>query len=97
MARSITARVCKLFLISAIAEVYFDEGYKEFKKGEFHNAVYFYTEGIKVKCKDDELNSKLYLNRAAALYKQMGKICVRFLVIFLLYLMKQNMFIICKQ
>ena len=70
MAPSITARVCKLFFISAIAEVYFDEGYKEFKKGEFHNAVYFYTEGIKVKCKDDELNSKLYLNRAAALYKQ---------------------------
>ena len=85
------------FFISAIAEVYFDEGYKEFKKGEFRNAVYFYTEGIKVKCKDDELNSKLYLNRAAALYKQMGKICVRFLVIFLLYLMKQNMFITCKQ
>ena len=69
--------------------MYSDEGDKEFNKGEFHNAVYFYTEGIKVKCKDDELNSKLYLKRSSA-YKQIGKTCVRFLVIFLLYLMKQN-------
>ena len=55
--------------------MYSDEGDKEFEKGEFHNAVYFYTEGIKVSCKDDELNAKLYRNRASA-YKQLGKICV---------------------
>ena len=65
------------FFISAIAEVYSDEGDKEFEEGKFHNAVYFYTEGIKVRCKDDELNAKLYRNRASA-YKQIGKICVRF-------------------
>ena len=75
--------------------MYSDEGDKEFNKGEFHNAVYFYTEGIKLKCKDDELNSKLYLKRSSA-YGQIGKTCVRFLVIFLLYLMKQNIFIPCK-
>ena len=65
--------------------MYIDEGNKELEKGEFYNAVYFYTEGIKVKCKDDELNAKLYRKRASA-YKQLGKICVRFLVIFLLLL-----------
>ena len=57
--------------------MYSDEGDKEFEEGNFHNAVYFYTEGIKVRCKDDELNAKLYRNRASA-YKQIGKICVRF-------------------
>ncbi|KAM7426078.1 G-protein-signaling modulator 2 [Porites harrisoni] len=57
--------------LRAIAEVYNDEGNKEFEKGEFHNAVYFYTEGIKVKCKDDELNAKLYRKRASA-YRQIG-------------------------
>ena len=30
------------------------------------NAIHFYTEGIKVKCKDEELNGKLYSNRAIA-------------------------------
>ena len=75
--------------------MYSDEGDKEFNKGEFHNAVYFYTEGIKVKCKDDELNSELYFKRSSA-YGQIGKTCVRFLVIFLLYLTKQNIFITCK-
>ena len=74
--------------------MYNDEGNKEFEKGEFHNAVYFYTEGIKVKCKDDELNAKLYKKRASA-YKQIGKICLRFRVIFLLYVGKQKMFITC--
>ena len=30
------------------------------------NAIHFYTEGIKVKCKDEELNGKLYSNTAIA-------------------------------
>ena len=30
------------------------------------NAIHFYTEGIKVKCKDEELNGKMYSNRAIA-------------------------------
>ena len=30
------------------------------------NAVHYYTEGIKVNCKDKELNAKLYSNRAIA-------------------------------
>ncbi|XP_073229785.1 tetratricopeptide repeat protein 4-like [Porites lutea] len=52
--------------ILAIAEVYFQEGNKEYRKGELRNAIYFYTEGINVSCEDDELNAKLYSNRAAA-------------------------------
>ncbi|KAM7426789.1 Tetratricopeptide repeat protein 4 [Porites harrisoni] len=52
--------------LRAIAEVYKNEGNDEYKKKNFNNAIYFYTEGIKVSCKDEELNAKLYSNRAAA-------------------------------
>ena len=31
----------------------------EYKKNNFNNAVQFYTEGIEVNCKDEELNAKL--------------------------------------
>ena len=72
--------------------MYFDEGYKEFKKGEFHNAVYFYTEGIKVKCKDDDLNAKLYMNWAAA-NKQTAMIGMRPLVLFPPHFMEYKMLI----
>ena len=54
------------FSYLAIAEVYKIEGNNEFRKKEFSNAMYFYTEGINVNCKDDELNAKLYNNRATA-------------------------------
>ncbi|KAL9960719.1 hypothetical protein ACROYT_G034208 [Oculina patagonica] len=50
----------------AIAEVYYNEGHSELRRKEYTNAVYFYTEGIKVTCKDDDLNAKLYNNRATA-------------------------------
>ena len=56
----------------AIAEVYKDEGNNEYRKGDFNNAIYFYTEGIKVNCKNKELNAKLYSNRSAAHYS-LGK------------------------
>jgi len=42
------------------------EGNKEYFEKEFNNAICFYTEGIKVNCKDEELNAKLYSNRATA-------------------------------
>ena len=54
------------FFVVAIAGVYKNEGNDEYKKKNFNNAIYFYTEGIKVNCKDEELNAKLYSNRAAA-------------------------------
>ncbi|KAM7427797.1 Tetratricopeptide repeat protein 4 [Porites harrisoni] len=52
--------------LRAIAEVYKNEGNDEYKQNNFNNAVQFYTEGIEVNCKDEELNAILYSNRAAA-------------------------------
>ncbi|CAH3016828.1 unnamed protein product [Porites evermanni] len=52
--------------LRAIAEVYKNEGNDEYNKKHFDNAIYYYTEGIKVSYKDEELNAKLYNNRAAA-------------------------------
>ncbi|KAM7430663.1 Tetratricopeptide repeat protein 4 [Porites harrisoni] len=52
--------------LKAIAEVYKNEGNDEYKKTNFNNAIHYYTKGIKVNCKDEELNAKLYSNRAAA-------------------------------
>ena len=52
----------------AKAEDYKNEGNDEYRKNDFSNAVYLYTEGIKVNCKDKELKAKLYCNRAIAHY-----------------------------
>lgn len=69
------------FFFSAIAKVYFEEGNKEFVKEENYNAMYFYTEGIQVHCKDVQLNAYLHNNRAAA-YFNLGKIlCFRFFLL----------------
>ncbi|PFX11660.1 Tetratricopeptide repeat protein 28 [Stylophora pistillata] len=55
--------------LQAIAEVYRNKGNEAFKKGDFLDAIHFYTEGIKVNCKDKELKAKLYNNRAIAHFK----------------------------
>ncbi|XP_078380053.1 uncharacterized protein LOC144662998 [Oculina patagonica] len=52
--------------LRAIAQVYLEDGNKEYKKKQAYNAIYFFTEGIQVNCKDDNLNAKLYSNRATA-------------------------------
>ena len=54
--------------ISAIAEVYKNEGNNSYRQNDFNNAIYFYTEGIKVNCKDEELKAQLYSNRANAYF-----------------------------
>ena len=51
---------------SGIAEVFNDEGSKGCDKRDYSYAVYFYTEGIKVNCKDKDLMAELYSNRAHA-------------------------------
>ena len=61
--------------VPAIAEVYKNEGNDSFGKKDFANAIYFYTEGIKVKCKDEGLNGKLHTNRATAHF-YCGKVAV---------------------
>ncbi|KAL9981542.1 hypothetical protein ACROYT_G010254 [Oculina patagonica] len=48
-----------------------NKGNYEYSKKNLRNAIHFYTEGIKVNCKDDELNAKLYSNRAIA-YLHLG-------------------------
>ena len=55
--------------------MYKNEGNDAYKRNDFNNAVHFYTEGIKVSCKDDELNAKLYSNRATA-YFYLGEILI---------------------
>ncbi|XP_073247422.1 tetratricopeptide repeat protein 4-like [Porites lutea] len=52
--------------LKAIAEVYKTEGNEAYLKEDYSNAIYFYTEGIKVNCKDQDLKAKLYSNRAYA-------------------------------
>ncbi|KAL9981564.1 hypothetical protein ACROYT_G010282 [Oculina patagonica] len=52
--------------LRAIAEVYKNQGNEEYRKKDFINAIHFYTEGIKVNCKDEKLNAQLYSNRAIA-------------------------------
>ena len=58
--------IIKICSVVAIAEVYKNEGNDEYNKKNFNNAITYYTEGIKVNCKDQDLNAKLYSNRAAA-------------------------------
>ena len=53
-------------LFSFIAEVYKSEDNKEGRKNELSNAICSYTEGIKVKCKNDGTNAKMHYNRAIA-------------------------------
>lgn len=55
-----------------IVEVYKNEGNDEYRKKDFGNVVYFYIEGIKVKCRDKELNVKFYSNRVIV-YFYMGE------------------------
>ena len=55
-----------LLLSLAIAELFKNDGNDEFRKKDFRNAIFLYTKGIKVDCKDQELNAKLFNNRATA-------------------------------
>ena len=64
--------IIKVFFFAAIADVYKNEGNEAFKKGDFINAIHFYTEGIKINCNVKELKARLYNNRAIALFK-LGK------------------------
>ena len=63
-----------MFVISAIiAETRKNDGNDAFRNHDFVKAVNLYTEGIEVKCDDEDLNAKLYNNRASAHY-YLGKV-----------------------
>ena len=68
---------------AATADVYRNEGNDVFKKGDFTNAIHFYTKGIKMNCNEKELTAKLYNNRAIAHFKlgemMRALICIFFL------------------
>ena len=55
-----------------------------FKKGDFINAIYFYTEGIKLNCNEKVLKAKLYNNRAIA-HSKLGKMMRALICIFFLF------------
>ena len=84
---------CLNSFVSAIAEVYKNEGNDVYIKNDFFNAIYFYTEGIKVKCGNKELKAKLYNNRASAHFK-LGKntlvLLSLYIFTFLLFSTKQS-------
>ncbi|XP_008831213.1 tetratricopeptide repeat protein 4 isoform X3 [Nannospalax galili] len=52
------------------AKTYKDEGNDYFKEKDYKKAVISYTEGLRKKCADLDLNAVLYTNRAAAQYYQ---------------------------
>ena len=58
----------------ARADSYRDDGNEEFKKKKYTIAIDNYTEGIKSKSPDLELNAVLYANRAAAQFHRRKKI-----------------------
>lgn len=68
------------FLSLEKGEFYKKKGNDEYNKKNFSKAIFFYTEGIKGKCNDEELQAKLYSNRSIA-YFYLGK--VLFIFIFL--------------
>ena len=55
-----------MFFFSAKAEAYKEDGNYAYKNKKFHDAIVAYTEGIKAKCNNVELNAILYTNRATA-------------------------------
>ena len=77
-------KVITICFVVAIAEVYKNEGNDEYKKNNFNGAIFFYTEGIKVNCKYEDLNAKLYSNRAAAHFNLGNKLlfigCFKYLI-----------------
>ena len=74
------------FFFVAAADVYRNEGNEAFKKGDFINAIHFYTKGIKMNCNEKELKAKLHNNRAIA-HSKLGKM-MRALTSFFFALLK---------
>ena len=68
-------------LFAATADGYRNEGNEAFKKGDFTDAIHFYTEGIKMNCNEKELTAKLYNNRAIA-HSKLGEMTRALICIF---------------
>ena len=72
------------FFFAVTADIYRYQGNEAFKKGDFINAIHFYTEGIKMNCNVKELRVKLYNNRAIA-HSKLGKMMRALICIFFLF------------
>lgn len=59
-------KIVTIWFVVESAETYKSLGNSEYRKKNLDGAIHLYTEGIKVNCKDKELNAKLYNNRAVA-------------------------------
>lgn len=55
-------------LFSELANNYKEDGNFNFKYKKYRLAIIGYTEGIRTKCKNDDLIAQLYNNRAASHY-----------------------------
>lgn len=66
-----------IIMFTAKAEAYKEDGNHEFKKKKYRIAADNYTEGIKCKCPDKQLNAVLYTNRAAAQFYLGKKIIMK--------------------
>ena len=73
-----------IYRVTVLAEIYKNEGNDQFKKENFQSAIHYYTEGIKMNCKDKEMNAKLYSNRAAA-HINFGKKIMIHLVVWIIF------------
>ena len=54
------------YVFSARTEAFKEDGNYKYKRKQFREAIAAYSEGIKVKCDNVELNAILYTNRATA-------------------------------
>jgi len=54
-----------IFFFLELANNYKEDGNFNFKCRKYRFAILAYTEGLKQKCKDNELNAQLYNNRSA--------------------------------
>ena len=70
-----------IFFNLAIAELFKNDGNDEFRKKDFRNAIFLYTKGIKVDCKDQDLKTKQQNNRAIAHFNLGEKNVLRFFFI----------------
>lgn len=67
-------------LFPARADSYRDDGNDQFKRKKYKIAIDNYTEGIKSRSPDAELNAILYTNRAAAQYHLGNLIHISFVI-----------------
>ena len=76
--------------ILAIAELLENDGNDELRKKDFRNAIFLYTQGIQIDCKDRELKAKLYSNRATAYFNLGEKKVLRFSSFFQVSILSQK-------